>query len=146
MSMPATISRQPTRRPLGRRLAAVALALGAGLAASACEPAADPEPPTSTTGQLTVVVAHDGAPTDARVSVWRGGDLRTVETGSDGVVSLALPAGTWGVSVSADGEPLPNDPLCWRSLVADPVAAVAVVAGEARNLSFALEAGPLVCA
>ncbi|MEZ5183449.1 MAG: hypothetical protein R2702_16475 [Acidimicrobiales bacterium] len=133
-------------RRLVRRLAAAGVALGTVLAAAACEPAEDPDPPTPTTGQLTVVVAHDGDPVDARVSVLRAGDLRTFETGADGTVTLTLPAGTWGVSVSADGEALPDDPLCWRSLVADPIPAVAVAAGQARDVAFTLEAGPLVCA
>ena len=133
-------------RRLVRRLAVVGVAVGTIVAASACEPAEDPDPPTPTTGQLTVVVAHDGDPVDARVSVLRSGDLRTFETGADGTVTVTLPAGTWGVSVSADGEPLPDDPLCWRSLVADPIPAVAVAGGQTRDVAFALEAGPLVCA
>jgi hypothetical protein len=115
-----------------KRAVLVILCLAVGvLATTACEP-------TVGTGTARVQVLRDGAPVSKARLVFHHETYadRSITTGTDGVATVALPAGRWYVEVEAIVQHA-DDPWCFDVSYGDLEFSVAT--GQTRRLVVDLE-------
>ena len=133
------------RRPtvLRRRLGTLGLAALFVGGAAGCQPQTLSLGDAS--GAVAVTVTNGGQPVDTLLQLTSGTQHRSVQTGPDGTATVSVPAGTWTVHASAQGDPLEGDPNCFVTLVSDPDPTATVTSEASTPVTIELDAGPTSC-